>query len=87
MSVLLVTYNFEKPEQNYIAFYNAIDNYFNIRLSKTSYAIYTDQPASYVYKKLISSMDKKDRLYILPINKPWAGYGSEKNRNWLINYL
>lgn len=87
MSVLLVTYDIEKQEQNSSAFYNVIKNYFHIKLSKTSYAIYTDQPASYVYRKLRPSMDKKAHLYIIPINKPWAGYGPLENRNWLINYL
>ena len=87
MSVLLVTYNLKKPGQDYLAFHNIIRNYFHIKLSETSYAIYTEQPTSYVYRKLIPSIDKNDRLYIIPLAKPWSGYGPGRNRDWLINYL
>ncbi len=87
MSVLLITYDLKKPGQNYSAFHNVIKNYFHIKLSEASYAIYTDQPTSYVYRKLISSIDKKDCLYIIPLNKPWSGYGPGRNRDWLVNFL
>jgi hypothetical protein len=87
MSVLLVAYDFRNPGQSYSEFYDNINNYLHIKLSETSYAIYTNQPTSYVYKKLVHSIDKKDNLYVIPLNRPWSGYGSYRNRDWLVSYL
>ena len=87
MAALLVAYDFKSQNQDYLAFYSEIEHYFHIKLSPSSYVIYTNQPASYVYKKLKSSIEAKDCLYIIPLNKPWAGFGPRENRDWLMNYL
>ena len=87
MAVLLITYDITDATQKNSSFYNEVQNYYHVKLSPSSYAIYTNQPAAYVYKKLRPSLEKDDRLYIFSLDKPWAGYGPEKNKNWLINYL
>jgi len=87
MSVLLVTFDIKKPEHNSVPISSVIHNYFHIKLSPSTYAIYTNQPSSYVYKKLKTSLEPNDYLYIIPLSKPWSGYGPLGNRDWLENYL
>lgn len=87
MAVLLITYDLENPRQNYSAFHNEIKHHFHIRLSESSYAICTNEPASYIYKKLKPSLGKDDYLYIITLSKPWAGYCPKKNKDWFTNYF
>ena len=87
MSVILITYDIKKQEKNNPALYNLIKHYFHIKLSESTYAIYTDEPTSFIYSKFKDFVGKDDRLYIIKLQKPWSGYGPRENRDWLINYF
>lgn len=87
MAVLLVTYDLDKPGQNYDDFLKVVKSYAWARLSESSYAIETDESPSDIYKKLSGFIDKNDQAYIITLKSPHAGWGPTKINEWLQEKL
>jgi len=87
MAVLLVTYDLNKPGQDYSDFINAFKQYAWAKLSESSYAIETAKSPSTIYNELSPHMDKNDHVYIISLSNPYWGYGPEKVNEWLEKNL
>jgi hypothetical protein len=87
MPLLLVTYDLNKPRQNYSDLIGEIKNYSNVRLSDSSYAIITDKPPSRVCGELKQYIDANDNIFVINLKRPYDGYGSSSVIDWLRKEL
>lgn len=86
MAVLLITYDLNKENNykgNYSNFYKIRDSYPHVKLSESSYAIKTLETPNAIFNKLKASIDKDDALFIIPLSKPYSGYGLCTTNAWL----
>lgn len=88
MSTLLVTYDLNRPGQDYFDLHKAIKAHSGwAKLSESSYAISTNSTPSQVYSRLSPYLDKNDTLYVIVLNRPYDGQGSKEVNQWLENNL
>lgn len=87
MAVLLVTYDLNTPGKNYEDVLKAIKNYAWAQLSESSYAINTYDSPQQIFDKLKPLLDKNDNLYVIPLKKPYAGFGPKAVNDWLNTNL
>lgn len=87
MAVLLITYDLQKPGQDYSELLSKIKSYTWVRLSESSYAIRTDSTPSTVFDYLKPYLDSNDNLYVITLKQPYAGYGPKEVNSWLNNNL
>ena len=87
MSVFLVTYDLNKPGQNYDELLKKIKSYSWARLSESSYAICTNSSLQQVYSDVRSCLDKSDHIYMITLKKPYTGFGPQKVNEWLSESL
>jgi hypothetical protein len=87
MPLLLVTFDSNKPGQDYSDLLNEIGSYSNVRLSESSYAIISDKTPDTVCEEMKKYIDTNDNLYIINLKRPYAGYGSELVTDWLKKEL
>ena len=87
MSVLLVTYDLNKPGQDYKDLLKLVKSYAHARLSESSYAIITDKSADTVFEELKKYIDKNDNLLVINLNKPFAGRQAQEVLDWLTKNL
>jgi hypothetical protein len=87
MPLLLVTYEPNKPGQNYANLLDKINSYSNVRLSESSYAIITDETPDIVCEELKKHIGSGDNLYIINLKRPYKAYGSELITDWLKKEL
>ena len=87
MSALLITYDLNKPGQDYSGFYKVRDSYPYAKLSESSYAISTTETPTEVYKKLEEYIDKSDRVFIIALSNSWFGFGTQEIFDWLNKFL
>jgi len=87
MAVLLVTYDLNKPGQDYNDFYKIIKSYPYAKLSESSYAINTTDSPQTVVDRLRRYMDANDHLYVINLKRPYAGYGPKNVNDWLEQHL
>jgi CRISPR-associated endonuclease Cas2 len=57
------------------------------RLSESSYAIETNETAQQVYERLKPLTDENDNIYVIPLRRPYAGYGPKDVIGWLDEKL
>jgi hypothetical protein len=87
MAVLLVTYDLNRPGQDYPELLKAIKGYAYAKLSESSYAILTDKTPQAVYSQLLPFIDKNDNLYVINLKQPYGGQGLKEVNDWLSKYL
>lgn len=87
MAILLVTYDLNKPGQNYPDLLPAIKAYPFAMLSESSYAIETTKSPESVFKALSALLDANDTLFVLTLSSPYAGRGPELVVDWLGDRL
>ena len=87
MSVLLITYDLNKPGQDYSDFIDTFKKYSWARLSESSYAIKTSKSPSIIRDELSPHMDKNDYVYVITLSKPYSGFGPKKVNTWLDENL
>jgi hypothetical protein len=87
MPLLLVTYEPNKPGQNYASLLDEIKSYSHVRLSETSYAIITDETPDIVCEELKKHIGSGDNIYIINLKRPYKAYGSELITDWLKKEL
>jgi CRISPR-associated endonuclease Cas2 len=87
MSVLLVTYYLNKPEQDYSDLLKKIKSYPYSRLSESSYAIITDKRTQTIYEELKKYIDKNDNILIINLKMPYWGSAPQEVIDWLDKHL
>lgn len=88
MSVLLVTYDLHqsyKDCQEIMKFIQAAAAW--AKLSESSYAIKTQETPKSMMNYLQPLLHKTNRLFVVTLTYPYAGYGSESVNMWLKNNL
>ena len=86
MTVFLVTYdlNRETVRPNITG---AIDENFDwARLSESSYAV-VGSDAEAIYNVLAPLTDENDNLYVIPLKRPYTGFGPKVVNDWLDSNL
>ena len=87
MSVFLITYDLDKPGQDYEKIHGVIKSYDYTILCKSSYVIDTDDLTEFI-KEISKIIDKSTDVYIFPITSPiYFEYGSQKAEEWLKSHL
>lgn len=87
MAVLLVTYDLNKPGQDYSDFHKTIKKNSWAKLSESSYAIETIDAPQAVYSALKPYMDKNDNVYVINLRSPYFGQGPQDVNDWLSKHL
>lgn len=87
MAVLLITYDLNKPGQNYNQILDYIKNFSYVPLSESSYAIDTKIEPENIYNDLSKLLDSNDRICIITLTQPWAAYLSPDILDWLKTRL
>ena len=87
MSVKLVTYDLDKPGQDYTDLLKEIKKFSWARLSESSYAIETDLTPSQLYARFKQYVDANDTIYVIVLNRPYVGQGPKEVNEWLENHL
>lgn len=87
MAILLVTYNMNKPSQDYTEFHRVIKKYPWKKLSESSYALDTTEFTVSLFNQLRPLQDKSDHLYVVALRRPYAGFGPSDVNDWLKQRL
>ena len=87
MSTLLVTYDLDRPGQDYTDVLGVIKKFPWARLSESSYAVFTELTAQQLYDRLSPFIDSNDTLYVITLNEPSAGHGPREVNDWLNKFL
>jgi hypothetical protein len=87
MSVLLITYDLNKPGQDYEDVHKYIKQFSWARISESSYAIETNLTPDQIYQGISKFIDKTDRVYIITLDAPYSGQGPQEVNQWLSEHL
>jgi hypothetical protein len=88
MSILLITYDLNKPGQDYTPLLKLIKQHASwAKLSESSYAIQTNQTPSAIYQMLAPYVDKNDTLLVITLTSPYYGQASPEVVDWLAKKL
>jgi hypothetical protein len=84
---MLITYdlNRETVRPNIVGAIKALGSW--AKLSESSYAVNVSMTVEQVYGTLKPLLDANDRMYIVTLKKPWAGYGPKEVNDWLDSNL
>jgi hypothetical protein len=58
-----------------------------MKLADCCYAIYTESMPVAIFDELRRLIDGNDHLYVIPLKKPYTGYGPRKSLDWLKDRL
>ena len=86
MAVFLVTYDLNKETSRppIVKFIRETWNF--AMLSESSYAVEGDS-ASNIYDALSSFIDENDDLFVIPLKRPYEGWGQKIVHQWLHEKL
>ena len=88
MAVLLITYDLNRPGQNYQSVLNYIKSHGAwARLSESSYAVRTDASPDSVRDAIRGYMDSSDNVYVITLKRPYSGFGPSDVNKWLDDNL
>jgi hypothetical protein len=87
MSVKLVTYDLDKPGQDYTDLLKEIKKFSWARLSESSYAIETDLTPNQLYTRFKPYVDGNDTIYVITLTAPYFGWGPKEVNEWLDRHL
>ncbi len=85
MAVLLVSYDLNRPGQNYPDLIKTIERYTHCKALKSMYFIDTAEDVTVVRDKLMKLIDGGDQLYVMRLRKHWAATRKDQCTNWLQN--
>ncbi len=87
MSVFLITYDLNKPGQDYDKILGVIKGCDYVMLCKSSYVVDIEN-LSELIKEISKTFDKSTDAYIFPITDPiYFEFGSKKAQEWLKSHL
>jgi hypothetical protein len=87
MATYLITYDLNRPNQDYSKLYEEIKKYNRVQLSESSYAINTDKPLEVICSEIKKCVDYNDVIYVISLTPPWNGFGPKSTNVWLRLYL
>lgn len=87
MPVLLITYDHSTMSLMLDPVPNFVKEYKHVQLSKSSYAIETDEKTMTIYHKIMPFLSINARLFIVTLTQPFTGQGLEHVREWLRKRL
>ena len=83
MTIYLVSYDLNKPGQDYSAIIGAISrNYDHCQVLMSQWLISTDQTATEVYNNLIKYVDNTDGLLVTEVTDNSASYMNAEAISW-----
>lgn len=85
MAAFIIAYDLVKEVQRPRITVEIHKNWDWAKLSESSYAITTNESANVVFERLQFMLDNDDRLYVVPIHGPGAGFGPTEVIDWLKN--
>lgn len=87
MATYIVTYDLNKEAKRPPLLEKIKDEFAWARLSESSYAIATAMSVEQVYSVLKPMLDDNDNLYVIPLSRPYAGFGPPAVNDWLEQHL
>jgi len=87
MAVVLVTYDLNRPGQNYDQLIGFIKQHAWARLSESSYAIETFDTPQSIFNKIATTIDPGDNVYVVTLSSPYWGRGPQAVNDWLRQRL
>ena len=87
MAVLHITYESNSDNNNgaYEGFCNLLKSYQSIRLSKSNWAISTEEPPKDVWQKLKRYIDPHDYVVMLPLDARLLTAQAQKILQWVLD--
>lgn len=84
MAVYVISYDLNRPGQDYTELYKAIKSYgtYSHRLDST-WLIETSTPLNTISKHLLKNIDKNDNLLIIEVKNNYAGWMPVVFWTWL----
>ena len=85
--VYLVSYDLNKPEQDYPKIIKAIETYeFHCRVLQSQWLIRSEKTAEELLAHLSKFIDEDDELFVCEVNKNCAGkFNGARPRKWVDN--
>jgi hypothetical protein len=85
--IYCISYDLKCPGQNYEELYNAIKSYGTWwHQTGSVWLIYSQETSVFIRNRLMSYIDKNDKLFVVALKKDWAGLGFKENEyDWLRN--
>lgn len=59
----------------------------SVKLTESAYAVHTTLLPVRIFDELKQYLGSDDRLYVIPLARPYTGYGPRAATEWLSNYL
>jgi hypothetical protein len=79
----IITYDLNKPGQDYDSLIEAIKSYDNAYALKSAWFVKTSRPSVEIYNHLASFIDKSDGIFIAEITSNWYCYLDKTVIDWL----
>ena len=86
MPVFIATYDLNKEAKRPPVLKTIRDTWNYARLSESSYAVEAAN-ADEVYDRLRPLLDDNDNLFVIPLRKPYRGWGPQEVHDWLEGKL
>lgn len=87
MSILLITYDFEKSDAKNDRVLGFMTGYKYIQLANGSFAIETHEKTRTIFNKLVPYLGDKVHLLVVTLIKPFSGTVSAPVSVWLTKHL
>jgi hypothetical protein len=87
MSILLITYDHSKMSPIVDPVPKFVKEYKHVRLSKSSYAIETNEKTMTIFHKIMPFLSTNAHLFVVTLTQPFTGQGLEHVREWLRKRL
>lgn len=87
MSILLITYDHGKSSPMVDPVPNFVKEYKHVMLSKSSYAIETNEKTMTIFHKILPFLSSNAQLFIVTLTRPFTGQGMEHAIEWLRKRL
>lgn len=88
MSVLLITYDLNKPGPDCEKILEFIkSSSASAKLSESSYAIQTDETPESIFKQLSPFLSENNKLFVVNLTRPYAGIKGSVVTTWLDKNL
>lgn len=88
MAVLLVIYEIQDGQKrSRVA--NALKkrHRISVKLTESAFAIHTQLLPVRVFDEIKEYLDSDDLLYVIPLTRPYTGFGPRRTTRWLSDYL
>ena len=87
--VYLITYDLNRPGQDYQKLYKAIEHLSNgySHCLDSTWLINTDLDADKITRKLAPYIDKNDRMLVVKITQDYQGWLDKQHCDWIAKHI